>query len=398
MTSTGLVKGIGCLTLKYMKQLALSSLIFLLLFVVSIASFGSDFTTTFNTPGFTGVKTTTVEDRLISLIAQASPNSKILVSMYDFDRMPLAKAFIEASKRGVSIRFVFDGSIKKLARQDGSAVNTLTHEMICKEEPCFKYCKSLLGIKNSCRGKINNHNKFVLFSKLDNGGEYVSVLSSANWTEGQLNNANDLLEINNDKKLFDGLTHYWNAILKEKSATPLVVNGDKALVYTFPNTKFDPVLELLNRVSCRIPGSTVRIAQSRFTNSRIEIANRLKELTAKGCDVKVIVREEPDMKSPGTKITDTLGDLMVDLPFHDTHGDDVVKNSIHPKIVLVDAAFDDAQTKTQVVLAGSHNLNSTSLDYNDELLAQVVDKTVYANYLAFWNKIISDARDAGIIH
>lgn len=397
----GLVYTDFCLTLKCMKQLVFLFVILPIFFpIFAFANSGiasPDYIATFNTPGFKDRKTTTIQDRLIELLNHAPAKSVVRVNMYDFDWMPLARAFIDASKRGVNIRFVFDGELKKLAKKDGSAVNTLTKELVCAEKPCFTYCSAVLGIKGSCRGIANNHNKLLLMSELNDGTKYVSVLSSSNWTDGQLNNANDLLEINNDKKLYDGLMDYWKATQKEKSKSPLVVVGEKALVYTFPNNSYDPVLELLKHVSCRLPDSKIRVAQSRFTNSRQKIAQRLKDLSNQGCDVKVIVRDEPDMNSPGDHVEPILGDLLINLPFHDEKGNDVVKNSIHPKIVLIDAAFDESNVKTQVVLAGSHNLNSTSLKYNDELLAQITDKTVYANYLAFWNKILFDAKDAGII-
>jgi phosphatidylserine/phosphatidylglycerophosphate/cardiolipin synthase-like enzyme len=367
------------------------------LVLFSNSSFAQPISAVFNTPAFDGDRTTTLEDKVIEIINLAKPGSNIHIGMYDFDRVPLSIALLQANARGVNVRIVFDHDVKKLAKKDGSAANILFKgyeplqlpKLSCTTSECIKFCQVLITSKGSCRGIINNHNKFIIFSELNNGIKNVVAVSSANWTAGQLNNYNDLVIFNDDAKLYANTLNYWNGLRSSKVKVPLILEGDLAQIYTFPNHKFDPVLDLLNRVTCQIPGSKVRVLQSRFTNSRSKIAQRLVQLAHDGCDVSVITRNEPDMDSPGTKIRKILGGLMGVLKYRLPNGDGL--SSIHSKLVLIDASVDNSTAKEKIVLAGSHNLNGSSLTRNDELLAQIEDTEIYAKYFNFWNRVHSDA-------
>jgi phosphatidylserine/phosphatidylglycerophosphate/cardiolipin synthase-like enzyme len=348
----------------------------------------AQFKTVFNEPGFSGVKTSTIENHIIQLIRSAKPGSNIRIGLYDFDRLPLAQALVAASKRGVNVYAIFDGQLQKPSKKDGTPVNLIREELSCSSSSCVKYC---LGVATGgCRGWMNNHNKFVLFSELSDGRKNISVLTSANWTDGQRRNANDLLQIENDKALYDGLVKYWNDLWSRKTNSPLLVQGTTAKVHTFPNHQYDPVVDVLKRVSCQLPGSLIRLSESRFNNGRRKIAERLVQLSKEGCDVKVLGRDEPDHDSPGDDIKAMLGKNLIIIP-------EDSPNSHHSKMVLIHASMNGSRSKRSVVLAGSHNLNNNSLKNNDELLAEVDDAKVLQNYLAYWNRVVKAAVDAGII-
>ncbi len=371
---------------------------FVLLAVItfSSATYAQSYEATFNQPGFSGNLTTTIEDKLIDLILLAKPGSNIHLAIYGFDRLPIAIALLQASKRGVKVGAMFDGDLKKDGKKSGTAIHALMNgyeplglpKLSCTTKECVKFCKTLL-VGNSCRGFQNNHNKLIMLSELTNGQKNVVSVSSANWSDSQLKNYNDLLTLSDDPKLYDQALLYWRGLRNRTQKVPLVLKGDAAQIYTFPNFKNDPVLELLKRVSCQLPGSIVRVLQSRFTDHRKKIAEQLFELAHQGCDVSVIGRHEPEHDSPGKKVKAILSGLMGVLKYEVPDGENF--SSVHSKIVLVKASIDGSATAKSVVLAGSHNLNGNSLKWNDELLAQVQSESLFKSYLDYWNGVHEDA-------
>lgn len=381
----------------------------------------------FNTPGFHGNATTTIEDRLIEMIRDAREGSKIRVALYHISRTNLAQELVVASHRGVDVQVVLDGGTAHDMDVSGSPLNILAYGfsdgisrysegLKCAEgEVCLKLCKgplaaplSILKLKknhdlgNACRGLIANHNKFFLFSDLINGDSDVVAQTSANMADGQLKMYNDLLLIKNNPDFFEDFLSYWNKLkedqtaLFKKSHPTISDDSGKLKSYFFPRlVSKDPVLSLLKKVNCKLPHSSIKASQSAFT--RGGVAREMARLQEEGCELQVITRVDPVQKSPGKKVIRNLRseDLVV-LPYRGQDAKDQSENSIHTKIVLINASIDDSAEKIPVVLTGSHNLDLFSLRTNDEVLIEVRDQSVYDAYDAFLERILQDARDAGI--
>lgn len=354
----------------------------------------------FNAPGFSGKPDLSIENKLVDLIQGTMPGGEILVAMYSFDHPRIARELLLASDRGVRVELVLDGKNKTFRKVRGHAVQILTSGyegrpggLRCKEGDCITYCSSLVG--SGCQGASINHNKFFLFSKLRDGAHHVVAQSSYNVNLSQNFNYNDLAVIRNDERLYEGFHRYWHDLKRNRSkifssGSILGENGVRA--YFFPRLMGkDPVLETLKKVHCEVPGSKIRIVQSRFDNSREHIALRLAELRQQGCDVKVVGRDEPRYKSPGSRIRALLGKDLILLRYQDAKGQHLIKNSIHSKLVLIDAALGAAQEKTPLVLTGSHNLNITSLKFNDEVLLALPGRETYERYFTFWNSLYQSA-------
>jgi len=156
----------------------------------------------------------------------------------------------------------------------------------------------------------------------------------------------------------------------------------------------DPVLKLLKRVSCQIPGSMVRVSEASFT--RKDIAKELQRLSGEGCDVKVIARLDQRVHSPSKGVIKALGADMKILPFKGKLESEKLANTIHTKLMLIDASIDGSPERIPVVLTGSHNLDLFSLKTNDEVLMEVHDRAIFQRYLQFWNQILADAESANI--
>lgn len=361
----------------------------------------------FNTPGFGGAATETIETKLIEMIRNAEVGSSIRIAMYTFNNKEVAIELVRAGARGVDVQVVLDGKNKDLLESPRSApsilVNGITQgdqkvpPLQCSAKRCVTFCTDGLG--SSCLGAHINHNKLYLFSRLSDGRSDVVAQSSANLSEAQKFNYNDLLIIDGDKALFSKFTRYWKKLKQDDMKLGGVdsVKGDGPIRAHFSPVFFfgsDPIREVLDKVDCRLAGSRIRVAHSRFKDSRVATAERLRQLSSQGCDVKVIVRDEPGKNSPGSSVVKALRGL--DLTILPYENDEAVKNSIHTKLILIDASLNGSKTRVPIVLTGSHNLNGNSLRYNDEVLLDVRGRAIFNQYLKFWNRIKSDAEAAGL--
>lgn len=361
----------------------------------------------FNTPGFGINATSTVEDRMVEAIQTAVPGSSIRVSMYIMSQPHVSQQLVLAAERGVDVQLVLDGrNIKNLVQ--GDAIDILIrgfdgHPGIdnCSQRPCVKFCHGPLEFLNihhgtiggSCHGLAINHNKFMIFSELSSGEKHVVMQSSANVEEAHLHRYNDLLEVQNDRRLFDGYMNYWNGLKRDRTrlTSPGDFSGDSGIVVrTSPRLiGKDPVKKLLKRVSCHLPNSTVFAAQSDL--GRASIAKQLARLRREGCRIEVLALHNPHLNQPGRRVREALNSALVLTP-----SESETQNSIHTKMMLIDAAFDGANVKTKMVITGSQNLDLWSLKTNDECQMEIANDQVYDQYLTFWNQILSDASEAGL--
>jgi hypothetical protein len=365
----------------------------------------------FNTPGFKGAIDLTIENKLVDLINMATPGSTIRMAQYSFDRPATALALNAASHRGVDVRLVLDGSNSFHKNLPGNATAIVLHgtadstALSCRDGSCVKFCKGPVGVKlghryfgGSCNGLVINHNKFFLFSRLSSGDENVVAQSSENLSENQMHMYNDLIIIKNDRGFFEGMTSYWDSLFEDHTRFkhfPSAMGDGPVRARFFPRLLGrDPVKDLLERVTCQIPGSIVRVAAADFT--RAGVADRLRALSNAGCDVKAITRFDPQLFSPSAAVGDRLGPLLMVLPYRGKSLATQSINSIHTKLMLVHASIDGSKLKIPYVLTGSHNLDFFSLRTNDETLLEIQDQKVFDTYLQFWNRIDSDARTSGI--
>lgn len=390
-----------------------------LMVLVSLASVNAfagtqpfDAEVTFNTPGFHDQEDTTVEQKLVELINRAAPGSAILMAQYNFSRPATARALNAASERGVDVRIVLDGNNLESKDVAGNATSIVlngengSEGLKCSDDSCIKFCKGPIHFKlkkksfgGSCNGFVINHNKFFLFSKLTDGAENVVVQSSENITDGQMHMYNDLIVIKNDRGLYNGFMDYWGSLYRNHfrlSHYKDAVGDGPVEAKFFPRyLGRDPVVQMLDRVSCKIPGSVIRVSAADFT--RLDVAARLRDRAKEGCDVKVISRFEPRMMSPGKGVGKRLGRNMIILPYLGKSLEYQAKNSIHTKLMIINASVDGSAEKRAFVLTGSHNLDFFSLHTNDETMLVIEDQKTFDQYLDFWNRINADAHAAGFL-
>ena len=214
----------------------------------------------FTAPGAAGTEEDfTFEQQLKTMLAQAPAGSTVRAAIYTWTRETMSEAFIEAWQRGVDVKLVV-GS-------DFPAVDLL---MAAMPDRVF-ICRDAQGAANGCQGGRINHNKFVLFSTLNDGSTHITVQSSANFTEVQLPNANNLVIVRRDAALHAAYLQYWQD-LADRPLNPNYFRtsaGDAGTrVWFFPRAgangstgEKDPIVEQLDAVDPAAGGS-IRITMA----------------------------------------------------------------------------------------------------------------------------------------
>lgn len=340
---------------------------------------------TFNQPGFDGRASDQLEQRVINLISKAAPGSEVRLSIYTFTQEPIARALLEANRRDVVVHVIAD---HKSLRKRAAVLDLLRYGDA--DTPGLTGCEGPLRVcRFGCHGFLSNHNKFMLLSTLRDGSRSVVAQTSSNFTRGQRRHYNDLLVIKGHDALYDTYLDYFSDLERRRWSPRYyqrVHPGSDMVVHFFP--RFfgkDPVEQVLKRVRCD-DDSIIRVAHSRFDRFRSGVARRLRQLADQGCDVQVIVRNEPSQFSPGRPVVRKLDELVTILPYDEPGSQ---HNAIHTKLILIRAQLRGSEAPQHLVLTGSHNLSLTSLRLNDEVLLQIRDADLFDAYERFWESILS---------
>ncbi len=342
----------------------------------------SPFDTAFTRPQ-PGAPDTAIEDRIVELVESTPDDASILAAFYTFSRQRVADAFIDAHERGVSVYVVLGNTNRFSDGSPWTAVQMLDDGLdgnltICNRDES----------DGGCMGDNIHHNKFMTFSELEDGSEHVVLQTSANLTNDQLEQYNNMVISHDDEALYESFRSYWNQLQRDE--TNLDYNqhftGDNnTRAYFFPHSSGDPVLDVLNRIDCAAE-TDVYVAVAFFTNARASVAERLRSLDTDGCNIHVVLRERPEVFSPGDKIIDELRTGNVDLGIF--HEDEDVQ--LHSKYLAVDGSY-GGDDDTRLVWTGSHNYTHYALRNNDEVLLKIRDDAVFDDYLDDWQYIRDQA-------
>jgi PLD-like domain len=336
---------------------------------------------TFFTAG-DSVDDTTLENVVSDLLNNAPAGSQVHVAMYQWTR--LTDPFINAHRRGVDIRFI----IGKDSR-NSAAVTRLRNNIPASR---FTFC-GLSLVTDACLNVDTslphiNHNKFFLFSALNDGSANVVVQSSSNLTGPMLNDHNNLVIVRNDKALYDGYLAFWNDMRGQQRVADYGRRwtGESTTLITFNRPDLtgdqeDPLVEALAGLTCSEGGAPdgkglVRIAHSSFVASRVGVARQLARLKRAGCTVEVLAAA---IDAEPAAVFNNAG--IPALARRDPGG-------LHSKIMLADTT-DANGVRRQVIWTGSHTMDWASLHGNDETVLRIEDAGVFAAFNADWEGLRS---------
>lgn len=338
-----------------------------------IATGGPTFQVFFSVPkmdGSANARDYTLETQLKSLLTHTPAGAQVRVSLFHFTRGTMADAFVAAKRRGVDVRIVLDGANAEYAAYDKLKAGLGAANV------------TLCTARDACIGTGINHNKFFLFSKLDDGSTNVVVQSSANLTAAQLSEHNNMVVIRNDPKLYAGYRAYWEDLRRHRQDLNYytTVNGTHAVkAYFFPrNSGGDTIVNVLDNISsCR--NTKVRVAMAFFAQNRLAVADALARQARRGCDVRVVVRDGDDTGASVASRIRAGGGKVEKYKMH-ANGE-----GVHSKYLLIEGNYLGVRRK--LVWTGSHNYTGGALRINDETLLKITNDAVYDKFAANWTAI-----------
>lgn len=314
-----------------------------------------------------------LEDVIIDLLAKAEPGSLVRGAFYTWSRTRVAHAFVDAYEAGVDVELVVGNTNQSSDGSEYAAIGILRDGLgdrltICREGES----------SGGCIGDGIQHNKFALFSALEDGSEDVILQSSANFTNPQRRAFNNTLVIRGDHTLYQAHLDYWHDLRDQQQNLDYyrsTVGDHRTKVYLFPRASGDTIVNVLNNVTCD-GDSHIHVGMARFTNPRSAIADALVARLSEGCNVSVLVRES----TTSTGIIDTLNISGLDLAIFPDGAD----HGVHSKYLLIDAPYGSNATRQKLVWTGSHNYTGPALRNHDESLLKIRNDGVYEAFLDNW--------------
>ncbi|MFG1710464.1 phosphatidylserine/phosphatidylglycerophosphate/cardiolipin synthase family protein [Nonomuraea sp. M3C6] len=293
-----------------------------------------------------------------------------------------ADELIKAHHRDVDVQVVLDGDTRgaaiaaKLTAELGTdpAAGSWVH--VCTGPPS--------GGTAACIGNKGQHNKFYLFSRTGDAGDVV-VQSSANLTD--LNSStywNNAVVLPGNSALYAAYASYFADLAAERKnldywrVTRTSGPDGSVKAHFFPKATGDPIITYLDKVSCT-GGTTIRVGMSEWDTYRIAIPQKLRDLAARGCTVRIVYGI----------MDDEVKRLLLAQPRVDLRvlGDgNALPGRVHSKYLLVQGTYGGVRD-TRWVFTGSHNYNETSLRRNDETLLRLDNRAVYDQYVANFERM-----------
>ena len=233
-------------------------------------------------------------------------------------------------------------------------------------------------------GGIRMHSKFVLATTSD-GVKDVVWMSSGNMTKASGKyQANEALQITGDRELYDFFAEQFDLMsrgVKDGSALGRSATTPTARVQAYPlpegGEQNDPVSAMLKDITCVVDGkhTVVRLAQLFFTDDRLYVADRLRDLKAQGCDIRAVGHMKQWDKARSLLVQPGAG--RIDLR-------SAAGAALHTKIWTIDG-WDASGKPLKIAMVGSHNLTGRALTripegVNDEFSITVADPATVDSY------------------
>ena len=332
-----------------------------------------------------------LEAQVLGAIRHAKKGSMIRISLFSFDRYPVADALIQAHRRGVDVQVLMNnhevpGAQKKLRSVIGANRAKRSYIYQCT---------------NGCRSSgENNHDKYFLFSHTGIAKNVVMTGSVNMKLNGAKNQFNDLWTRNNVPKVYQAFDALHEQMARDKVARPSYWVQNIGKNFQLHATPFhgngpdnDPIDTILDPVRCK--GATGGTGNQGRTRIRVNmhawdgdrgtyLARRLRKLYALGCDVRLQygyagarVRKEFGVRTP-------RGYVPVRSSGMDTNADGEIDLYSHMKLLVISGNYGN-DTSKRVVVTGSSNYQDSGLR-GDELLFRMFDQTkATKQYLAHFD-------------
>ncbi len=313
--------------------------------------------------------------RVIIAIRNTAKDEYIRVVVWNYDDRAVTNALLAADRRGVHVQIVVAGSV-----ENPNWARTRAQLNARKDDQSFA-----VKCKGGCRSRTKvMHAKYVLFSRVHKA-KNVSMFGSFNLTTPAGNRQwNDMVTTRN-QGLYTALEETFNEYAQDKIINAPYEETDlgKYKVTLFPAFNRNPILDELKKVECQgatggagnAKGRTViRIAIAGWFDAYgTEIAQQLRKLWDRGCDIRIITTlagrgVNRTMKSPAGR-----GPVPMRLLTIDNNQDGIPERYLHMKNIAISGVF-DGDTAAHVLITGSPNW-SANAQRSDEILFRITKAT-----------------------
>lgn len=326
-----------------------------------------------------------VADSALALVNKARRGQTLTLSMFNLTYPAAAGTLLSAARRGVAVRVLLnsEGARSRQARALIAGLGT------------NRKAKSWVVVRP---GGVRMHSKFLLVTTRAGQGPTVWVSSGNLTTSNGRDQANEALITVGDRPLYDFLMAQFT-LMRTGVSSPRVLGRSATtaatVVRAFPipegGAANDPVMAVLNDITCRNGSqrTVVRMAQLFLTVERLYVSQRLRELAAQGCDLRIVGH----MRGWNEKaIKRLLGNGNGHVDLRSTNG-----RILHTKITSVDG-WNAAGERIDIALVGSHNLTGRALTVtlegvNDELSLRIWDERTLDTYNRWIDRVIAKHSD-----
>ena len=372
---------------------------------------------TFNNPYGTSAQRLSIINKINQAIDNTPKGSVIRIVTYSLKYDVSVTKLIAAHKRGAIVQVITsdhlfnqDDEVKEAA--DTAQLRRLIG--VIKNEVEYDNSKSFVKVCSkgctSSNAASSVHTKAYMFSK-SGSSKLVTMISSSNLSEGHAFAWNNMYTSVNNKTLYDSLLTTFYKMARDKNANMYqnIAVSDSMRLYTFPRKSSalddDVHYTMLEKIRCTgaasgygVGGKTaIDFAMFKWTDSRSEVAEKLRALANSGCRVRVITDKlnmstgilrtltEPKSGKASTVIVKDA-DTTINKQFRYMHHKYITINGYY-----VDPAYsDEGNRKSKIVFTGSPNLTYTGLQENDEVMLRLRNASEHTlftkNFELIWSK------------
>ncbi len=352
-----------------------------------------------------------IHEHIVCLIDGAPAGSEIQLAGYHFADQSIVDALTAAIKRKVKVKIITERRFVSSSDHPDRAYFKQIQALIGSDKSKDSWAASCAGSGDdgACIGSFKMHNKMLTFSET-HGVENVTFITSSNFQHDlirpQDNSGvfmwNSGYTVADNAGLYDWLARkYFRDLAADGAANPQYFEdhdlpadedmGDYKVFHT-PRKSGNTVLDILNKIKCRVDGSAPTVVRTavwafsgeKSTDPGVQIADRLWELDNEGCEVDIVATaiaagEHGPLRALLRKPTGDGGPEVRE--FYDAKS-----FGVHEKNLMIDGWY-DGKPDQKVVFTGSVNYTERSAHLNDETWLQINDPAAHDQFVANFGEV-----------
>lgn len=334
-----------------------------------------------------GNSSTTIMNRLITLIDNTPTGQSIHISIYMINYQPLMDALKNAETRGVDLHLIVDMSRPDPQNANATSLPWLQSNLAGSE---------VIVTTNDVSANAINHHKHALFSGVSTTAGLatnVTFQTSHNFTTSDMGKIQDAL-IFNETDIYNAFLDNWQ-VMKQNAASGMKqnfnyhtynLNAINAKLTFFPRITNgvhdggDDIVENLTAIT-DVANAKIKIAMSDWSDSRPAIADKLIQLRNQGATIEVYAKDAAGVQTKA-KLRQ-LANLGATVRIFNLEEGSDAKFNIHAKMMLIEGTWNGV-ANAKVILTGSHNYTDGALKTNNEVLVTLLNANLFTQYAAYF--------------